>query len=54
MAEKEINMEQKDFQEDIARNTMMNLPPPPPPPPPPLLAPANARVSAVSARNNLM
>ena len=53
-AEKEINREQKDFHDDIARNTMMNLPPPPPPPPPPLLAPPNARVSAVSARGNLM
>ena len=47
-------MESKDYQDDITRNTMMNLPPPPPPPPPPLLAPPNARVSAVSARGNLM
>ena len=50
----EINKEESEFKDDIARNTMLNLPPPPPPPPPPLLAPPNARVSAISARSNLM
>jgi hypothetical protein len=53
-AQKEITQEETDFQDDISRNTMMNLPPPPPPPPPPLLSPPNARVSALSARSNLM
>ena len=53
-AQKQIKRQETDFQDDISRNTMMNLPPPPPPPPPPLLAPPNARVSVVSARGNLM
>lgn len=45
--------EEKDFHEEIKRNTILNLPPPPPPPPP-LLTPPNMRTSMASNRTNLM
>jgi hypothetical protein len=53
LVEHEIKQEQKDFQEELKRNSILNLPPPPPPPPP-LLTPPNMRTSIASNRTNLM
>ncbi len=52
-AEHDFHKEQKEFQEEVHRNTVLNLPPPPPPPPP-LLTPPNMRTSVSSGRSNLM
>lgn len=53
MAEQDIKKEQIEYQEDVRRNTTLNLPPPPPPPPP-LLTPPNMRNSMANNRSNLM
>lgn len=53
LAEHDIKKEHTEYQEDVKRNTTLNLPPPPPPPPP-LLTPPNMRVSMSNNRSNLM
>lgn len=53
MAEQDIKKEHTEYQEDVRRNTTLNLPPPPPPPPP-LLTPPNMRNSMSNNRSNLM
>lgn len=53
MAEQDIKKEHTEYQEDVRRNTTLNLPPPPPPPPP-LLTPPNMRNSLSNNRSNLM
>jgi hypothetical protein len=53
LAQHDIKKEHQEFEEEVRRNTTLNLPPPPPPPPP-LLTPPNMRISGGNSRNNLM